>query len=631
MRFEIRVVTSIMKLTVGDRVVTSSFRVEAPGFHIRFRFALVQVVGGWARRFVCPKAAGGISAMELDDEVGREIYSEVHELGDEHDSLPELIPLNLESDDFCFVDLIQSEPNHLSHGHEPLPDECGAEVESLREESFVQSIDSQSAGSQSVLPGAEWNLMIAGAFAQYRNPNESLKLPWETGAMGSVFKPSISPVLPGANALVENSEVRGSAVDRVEQTSSVDLSVRLDACYMEAITCTQDLDYFTSKRIATEKACGIWLDLIACNWTATKVGAQICSDLRGDPSGESAIETLKACFGTKSPNTLLKRASSLKRFFKWHSGHCRERDVHIEPIPLVEEDVWKYFHYLRADRVAEGRGYTTPGSFLETVRFTKFTVGLKGSEDVLESGRLIGFAALERREKGPTRQAPPMEVEHLRRLHDILASDANLTDRLGAGTFLVCIYARARWSDIRFIHHVEIEAKRNGCFVIYTTEHKTSQVGLRREQYLPLVVPWDDVVHMDWLKIYFELYKQAGLNISNVPLGPLLPAPKIGGGFGARPLSTPEASAWLKLLLRGTTNSETFRSHSLKGTLLSWCARSGMDREVRAVLGHHCSFLTGSDVVYARELQTRPIRKLQMLLKNIRLGMSLRTSQSMAH
>ena len=45
-----------MKLTVGDRVVTSSFRVEAPGFHIRFRFALVQVVGGWARRFVCPKA-----------------------------------------------------------------------------------------------------------------------------------------------------------------------------------------------------------------------------------------------------------------------------------------------------------------------------------------------------------------------------------------------------------------------------------------------------------------------------------------------------------------------------------------------------------------------------------------------
>ena len=105
-----------------------------------------------------------------------------------------------------------------------------------------------------------------------------------------------------------------------------------------------------------------------------------------------------------------------------------------------------------------------------------------------------------------------------------------------------------------------------------------------------------------------------------MPLGPLLPAPKAGGGFGARPLSTSEASVWLRLLLKGTSNAENCRSHSLKTTLLSWCARSGMDKEVRAVLGHHCSSLTGSNVVYARELQTRPIRKLQMLFKNIRLG-----------
>ena len=44
---------------------------------------------------------------------------------------------------------------------------------------------------------------------------------------------------------------------------------------METITRTQDLDYLTSKRIATEKACGIWLGLIACKWSATKVGTQI--------------------------------------------------------------------------------------------------------------------------------------------------------------------------------------------------------------------------------------------------------------------------------------------------------------------------------------------------------------------
>lgn len=412
-----------------------------------------------------------------------------------------------------------------------------------------------------------------------------------------------------------------SGVEETAIADRVGLSVPLKACYAETISRTKDLDYFTNKRLETEKACGLWLDLLACNWSATKVGAQICTDLRRDPSGDAAIESLKACFGTKSPNTLQKRASSLRRFYKWHSQYCKERDVYIDPIPLREDDVWHYFQHLRSGRIAEGRGYTTPGTFLETVRFAKFTIGLGGALDVLESGRLLGLAALDRREKGPTRQAPPMEVEHLRKLHEILASDADKTDRLGAGTFLICIYARARWSDIRFIHHVEVEARRNGCLVLYTTEHKTPEVGLRREQYLPLVVPWDGVVRTDWLKIYLELYESVGLNIHGVPLGPLMPAPLVGGGFGARPLSTSEASIWLRLLLQGTSNAQNFRSHSLKATILSWCARSGMDKEVRAVLGHHCSSLNGSEVVYAGELQTRPIRKLQMLLKNIRLGL----------
>ena len=366
------------------------------------------------------------------------------------------------------------------------------------------------------------------------------------------------------------------------------------------------------------------MDLLACNWQASTIGEQVCRDLRSDPSGDQAVETLKACFGTKSPNTLLKRASALRRYYKWHSARCVEVGIFVDPIPLEEHDVWAYFQFLRAERHTAGRGFTSPGAFLETIRFCKFTVGLRGVDDILTSGRLLGFAALERREKGPIRQAPPLEVEHLRKLHEILASEADLTDRLGAGVFLICIYARARWSDIRYVHHVDIEARRNGCLVLYTTEHKTSEVGLRREQFLPLVVPLDGIVHNDWISSFLGLYETAGLDIRRVPLGPLLPAPKAGGGFGARPLSTSEASVWLRLLLKGTSNAENCRSHSLKTTLLSWCARSGMDKEVRAVLGHHCSSLTGSNVVYARELQTRPIRKLQMLLKkNIRLGLSL--------
>ena len=62
------------------------------------------------------------------------------------------------------------------------------------------------------------------------------------------------------------------------------------------------------------------------------------------------------------------------------------------------------------------KGYTAPSTFLETVRFAKFTVGLLGADTILESRRLLGFAAIERNLKGPTRQAPGLELEHLQRL-----------------------------------------------------------------------------------------------------------------------------------------------------------------------------------------------------------------------
>ncbi len=76
------------------------------------------------------------------------------------------------------------------------------------------------------------------------------------------------------------------------------------------------------------------------------------------------------------------------------------------------------------------RGYTVPSSFLEAVRFGKFTLGLNHTDEILSSRRLLGFAALERKEKGPTRQAPGLEVERVKRLHQVLREADNDIDRL---------------------------------------------------------------------------------------------------------------------------------------------------------------------------------------------------------
>ena len=262
-------------------------------------------------------------------------------------------------------------------------------------------------------------------------------------------------------------------------------------------------------------------------------------------------------------------------------------------------------------------------TFLETVRFCKFVFGMASADEVLDSKRILGFAAIEKKEKGPLSQAPPLELEHLVRLHEILERGSNDVDRIGAGAFLCCIYARARWSDVRHIHHIKYDGfKRNTTMDLYTSEHKTSSAGLRREQFLPLAIPAEGVCEGDWIGTFVGLTEKHGYQWEKVPFGPLLPAPREAGGWCARPLSTAEAALWLRKLLSGCSNSENVRAHSMKVTLCVWAARAGFSKEHRATLSHHSSSLHGSDIVYSRELQTSAIRKLQMLLKKIRIGLA---------
>ena len=499
----------------------------------------------------------------------------------------------------------------LPAGHS-VPDTDG-----MAEAGFVQ------ASSDLFVHGHAWNSEIAFSSTQHRSVDSHLLLPWETGVMAEIFGDlEVGARLPENIGLAELALPATHEETAPASAVSTELESYGDACYIHAVQNLKDLEYFESKSQQLDLACALWLEVLSQDWTASGVGTKCALALQQDASGASAVETLKACFGVKSPSTILKRVASFKKFFSWLANHS-SNPCSTSALNLHESDVWDYFNWLREKRQQAGQGFTVCSSFLEAVRFAKFVVELHCADSILHSARLLGFASLEKKLKGPTRQAPSLELEHLKRLHEILSSESNLTDRLGAGCFLVCVYARARWSDVRFVSHVEVDKKRNGSFTLFTMEHKTSSVGMRREQYLPLVIPWDGVVREDWLSQFLQVYEECGLDINKSPLGPLLPAPKAGGGFCARPLTTSEASAWLKKLLQGTKNAAELRSHSLKATLLTWCAMAGFEKELRAVLGHHCSAVSGSEVVYSRHLQVRALRKLAMLLNRVRLGLDI--------
>ena len=400
---------------------------------------------------------------------------------------------------------------------------------SLASERVLNS--ASSFGPQPIVSEQQWQLGIAANFSQFSHHSDSLLLPWETGVFAQIFGNAELLSLPTVCLPEPDSGLMDeviAAVDAVESSKPMQLA----SCYDKAVRNVQDMEYFENKHRLLELACGQWLKMLACDWSATGVGEILAKDMQKDATGACAYETLKACFGIKSPQTLLKRASSLRRYFKWHS-EIRDDAQFVElcPLPFVEQDVWDFFHWLRKNRIQTNRGFTNAPAFLETVRFMKFTRELRSSDVVLLSRRLLGFGSIERMQKGPTRQAAPLELVHLQRLHDVLQSADCLTDRLGAGVMLICIYGRARWSDLRYIHHVVVEEGRNGFLTLYTAEHKTSAVGARREQYLPLVVPWMGVTHDEWVRTFLEVYMQAGMDIHRVPLGPLLPAPRLGGGF----------------------------------------------------------------------------------------------------
>ena len=592
---------------------------------------------------VASSPAKAVNEVEIARQVEKFIWQQHMPMGYRRSRAVDLIGPNWELVD---GNDIASQPEIPEPMTPPLfvPSDAGEEIEeAIEQEGFQNEEDDDYSPSIAATADAEpelnsdellqqqltvaesqWNEMIAKDFSEYKQVDPALKLPWEHGVMGQIFGAEDSlPSLPECVGLALDADVGNLIPADGVAPEFKQSETGGHAIYPKIIDSVQDLSYFEQKAEQLELACGHWLGILSINWWSSGVGRQLAESLQKDSTGTEAARILKACFGTKSPSTLLKRASAFRKFIRWHeiSGYGTEHEA--TALPLEEPAVWEYFQHLHEDRVTCKVGYTVPTSFLEAVRFCKFTLDLYDTELILGSRRLLGMAAIAKRDKGPTRQAEGLEVEHVKKLHEVLSSSSNLVDRVAAGSFLICLYGRARWSDVRFVSYTELEPGEKGALVLFTTEHKCSNVGLRREQYLPIVVPREGVVPGDWIQEFIDVYNAVGLDLTKQPLGPLLPAPRPSGGFNARPVTTTEAARWLRALLEGTTEAGKFRSHSLKATLLLWSARAGMDRESRAVLGHHATALAGSDVVYSRHLQVRAIRKLSVMLKRVQTGLNV--------
>ena len=290
-----------------------------------------------------------------------------------------------------------------------------------------------------------------------------------------------------------------------------------------------------SQRIAAIRK---WVQIILISAISFDLGRRLD---KGAPLGSSIAAGLKHVFAGKATGTLHNRAGPILRFIQW----CRNNGVIA--FPVLERNVYSFMA-----EVGSTSAPTFLRSFLVSMTFCNFVLGLTGSDDIIASQRVQGCARESYLKKRKLQQRPPLTVAQVQALEDYVADVKGAPrDIYAAGCFLLCIFMRARFSDMQHmcdiiadeVHEGDhmrgyIEAKVTRSKSAYTTERKT--------MFLPMAAPLIGVGGKHW----FQKWQEARL-LCGVPRGegcPLLPQPASKSWLRV-PMSAAMGGDWLRKIL----------------------------------------------------------------------------------
>ena len=264
-------------------------------------------------------------------------------------------------------------------------------------------------------------------------------------------------------------------------------------------------------------------------------------------------------------------------------------------------------------------------SLMEALKFSQHVMGIEIGLDILHDPQLAGKVKRMAVNKPEVKQARPLLCTEVKRLEQFMVDSKVVEDVYIVCCCLFALYARARWSDIRYIHQASIDKSQIDGeifgFVECTTRyHKTSTSLERKARYMPLVCPLIGLTGIDWTAIWLGAMTTLGLDFDAVPVGSLCRAINPSGGLSVRHLTTSEITDFLNQFFE-TTDDNRLSSHSLKETSLSWSAKFGIDEDSRTLLGHHELSSKGKSkslATYSRDMLSRPLMFYCHMLKQIR-------------
>ena len=366
------------------------------------------------------------------------------------------------------------------------------------------------------------------------------------------------------------------------------------------------------------KAINRWLEVIRIAPEASATGRLMISMIGLFLSDSKVHDFLDNVLARRPPATLLKRAVEVLKF----AEYCKSKG--LKPFPFEETVVYDYMDWLK---LQPGTAATKLLSVRQSIQFAGYILRFDGVQNIRNSQGIDGMVFKKLLEKRILKQSKVFTVNLLISIMILIDHGENELNTLFLCHILFCVFARSRWTDHAHISRLEVDEDPDGIFFGgymcgETLRAKTSISAQQRRMFLPLTaVLWTFLPPgtKKWWNEMMRLRESFGLEVKEG--APFFPAPAIHGGFCKRPLTAGEATSWLREILRShSLPCEGLTSHGCKATLLSWCAKQGVEPAVRLLLGYHVGASSNTLLHYSRDALAGPLARLNDVVRQVVLG-----------
>ena len=454
----------------------------------------------------------------------------------------------------------------------------------------------------------------------------ALLYPWQKGFAAKVFS-NASHLKPFELKVPRLFEPAVSSTPTVSDINADLIVKRLDniqGAWTSVSHRLTNLSFHKSQESKRQLALDKWKTVLLLGPEHSKLGRKLLSELLAFKGDNYLDAVLLDSFSRKSTATLSKRGGHILEFF----AYCHS--VSIQPLPISEPALYDFLRTVRAAKSA-----TSVKSTVESIVFSIGVLGLDGAKEASQSERIVGLSHRLQLTKRPTKQAKPLHRKQIIALERTLMNPkACLQDRVMAGHCLWATHGRLRWNDSLFASSVELDINADsgeGFVEAETLVTKTSTTAQKKTTFLPQVAPIRGLELDDWASKWLQLRLKAGLRQPGElddegNLYPLITSVDGGGNFSDNPLSTGDASTWLREIISKGIDSTTMpvegcTSHCLKATTLAWLSKWGKALPYdRKLLGYHADANESSMRTYSRDVVSGSLRKYQSMLLEVSVG-----------